>query len=75
MATRPVEELDGFWACRKTGRTVHIGFEDEETVYIDLFNSAQADHDDESDCITAIILNLRTGDVVIEGGRHDPDKA
>jgi hypothetical protein len=66
---RPMEGLDGFWADQELNRTLHIGYEDEETLYFDLFDSNRAGYDaDGSRCLVAVLLNLRTGEVRIEKG-------
>ena len=64
---RPIEELDGFWASRELGRTLHVGFEDEHTLYFDLFDSATAGTPgDRSRGLMAVLLDLESGEVRIE---------
>ena len=56
------EELDGFYVDKKLDRTVHITFESEDTIVIDIFNSASAYHDESIGEVIGIIeINLRTG--------------
>lgn len=64
---RHIDELDGFWVSQECNRTLHIGFEDEETLYFDLFDSDAAAYVAEGNqCLSAILLNLRTGEVEVE---------
>ncbi|MFH1003494.1 MAG: hypothetical protein V1780_05045 [Chloroflexota bacterium] len=60
---------------REHDRTLHIGFEDEDTLYFDLFDSANAWLTPEgNDTIAGIMLNLKTGKVTIRnGGEHAKD--
>ena len=69
---RRIDELDGFWADEAIDRTLHIGFEDEETLYFDLFDSDNAAHVAEgTECLASVLLNLRTGRVKIEWSESD----
>jgi hypothetical protein len=68
MNNRSVEDMDGFWVSREHDRTLHIGFEDEETLYFDLFDTAKAGNPwhDGGDCMAAVFINLKTGEVRVE---------
>ena len=62
----PLDELDGFYI--DDGICVHITFEDEHTVAIDLFNHETAAYDPErGNLVRAIILSLKTGRTTFEG--------
>lgn len=64
---RDIEELEGFWIDGKRDRALHIGFEDEDTVYIDLFDSVDAAYTPEgNECLIGVLLNLITGELRIE---------
>ena len=66
---RRIDELEGFWVSEEADRTLHIGFEDAETVYFDLFDSDKAACVAEGNrCLVTILLNLRTGTVEVGGG-------
>ena len=55
-------ELDGFYVDEELNRTVHITFESEETVLIDIFDTRQAAYDsDTGDVLGIVELNLKTG--------------
>lgn len=57
-----LQELDGFWVDRQLARTLHIGWEDEETIYLDLFDSDKSAYAAEGNqCLSSMMLNLRTG--------------
>ena len=62
----PVDELDGFYVGN--GLCVHITFEDEETVVIDVFDDELAAYDGHAGQVVnkPVILNLRTGEVRLE---------
>jgi len=62
----PVDELDGFYVGN--GLCVHITFEDEETVVIDVFDDELAAYDGNAGQVVnkPVILNLRTGEVRLE---------
>ena len=67
MATVPVNRLDdfdGFWVDEELDRTLHVGWEDGETLYIDLFDSWLAAFEAEgNDSLVSILLNVKTGEV------------
>jgi len=62
----PIEELDGFYVGN--GLCVHITFEDDERIAIDVFDRERAAFgSDAADVVaTPIILNLRTGIAELE---------
>jgi len=61
----PLDELEGFYV--DTGLCVHITFEDEYRVAIDLFDNAEAAYDPSSgELVRSIILNLITGEIYEE---------
>jgi hypothetical protein len=69
---RRIDELDGFWVDEAFDRTLHIGFEDEEALYFDLFDSDRAAHVAEgTECLASVLLNLTTGRVKIEWSESD----
>ena len=60
-------KFDGFYVDRVNDRTIHVGWEDEVTIYIDVFDSARAATDAEhGDCIAAVLINVLTGEVTRE---------
>jgi len=60
----PMDKLDGFWVDRALDRCLHIGWESEDTLYLDLFDSASAAYNPErSDLLMSLHLNIATGDV------------
>jgi len=70
MATVPVNRLDdfdGFWVDEELDRTLHVGWEDDETLYIDLFDSWLAAFEAEgNDSLASILLNVKTGEVTLK---------
>jgi hypothetical protein len=56
-----IDDLDGFYVSNSLNRAVHFTFEQEDIIVIDIFNSAQAAHNDAGDAIGIIELNIRTG--------------
>lgn len=61
----PVDELDGFYVGDEL--CVHITFEDEESIVIDVFDTELAAFRDVGNVIAPpVILNLRTGKVRFE---------
>lgn len=61
-----IDELDGFYIGN--GRCLHITFEDEETITIDLFDTEEAAFNgNKGETIgQPLIINLRTGVVSFE---------
>ncbi len=58
-----IGELDGFYVDKKLDRTVHITLESEDTIVIDIFDTAQAAYDSNTgDALGIVELNLKTGD-------------
>ncbi|MCQ4574609.1 MAG: hypothetical protein NOU37_05120 [Candidatus Brocadiales bacterium] len=58
-----IGELDGFYVDEKLDRTVHITLESEDTIVIDIFDTAQAAYDSNTGNALGIVeLNLKTGD-------------
>ncbi|MFQ5956484.1 MAG: hypothetical protein ACE5KK_01790, partial [Candidatus Brocadiales bacterium] len=58
-----IDELDGFYVNKKLDRTVHITFESEKIILIDIFDTAQAAYDSNTgDALGIVELNLKTGD-------------
>lgn len=57
-----VEELDGFYADRELDRTVHITFESEDTIVLDIYNTVKAAYAPVGEAIGTIEINLRTGE-------------
>lgn len=63
--TFPLDELEGFYIGN--GVCVHITFEDEETIAIDLFDDEAAAHNpNRGNVIRTVILGLRTGNLDLE---------
>ena len=62
----PVDELDGFYVG--DGMCVHITFEDEETIVIDIFDDGMAAYSGGAGKLRGhpVILNLRTGEARFE---------
>ncbi len=61
-----VDELDGFYVGN--GLCVHITFEDDETIAIDVFDDERAAYNGNRGDVVAppVILNLRTGIAELE---------
>lgn len=63
---REIDDLEGFWVNEDPSRALHIGWEDEDTLYFDLFDSKSAAWTPEgNDSLTSILLNVRTGEVQV----------
>ena len=56
-----MSELDGFYVDGKLDRTVHITFEEEDVIVIDIYDTAQAAYNPVGEAIGIIELNLNTG--------------
>lgn len=56
-----ISELDGFYVDKKLDRTLHVTFEEEDVILIDLYDTAQAACKDTGTAIGIIEVNLRTG--------------
>ena len=56
-----IEELDGFYVDNKLDRTVHITFEEEDVIVVDVYNTAQSAYNDAGEVIGIIEVNIRTG--------------
>jgi len=56
-----LDELDGFFVDNKLDRAVHITFEEEDVIVIDIYNTAQAAYNYASEVIGIIEINIRTG--------------
>ena len=54
-------ELDGFYVDTELDRAVHITFEENDVIMIDVYNAAQAAYNDTGEAISIIEVNLRTG--------------
>jgi hypothetical protein len=68
----PVEELDGFYIDHDF--CVHVTFEDDATIAIDIFNTPSAAYDGNGGEIIGhpIIINLRTGEISFEEAEGGP---
>lgn len=56
-----IEELDGFYVDKELDRTVHISFDEEDVIVIDVYDTTQAAHKDTGEALGIIEVNLRTG--------------
>ena len=56
-----MSELDGFYVDSELDRTVHITFEEENVVVIDIYDTAQAAYKPVGEAIGIVELNLGTG--------------
>jgi len=64
---RNIEEIDNFWVDKELNRTLHVGFENDEWLYFDLFDTAKAAVASEAGkVLTAVFLNLKTGEIKVE---------
>lgn len=54
-------ELDGFYVDNELDRTVHITFEEEDVIVIDIYNTARAAIAPVGETLRIIELNLNTG--------------
>ena len=69
-----LDELEGFYIGE--GRTVHVTFEDRHTLIIDIFDTEEAAFDSDKGEVVGhpIVVNLRSGDVSLEGCTHDGER-
>jgi hypothetical protein len=56
-----INELDGFYVDNRMDRTVHITFEEEDVIIIDIYDTAQAAYDNKGEVVGIIEVNIRTG--------------
>lgn len=58
-----INELDGFYVDNELDRTVHVTFEEEDVIIIDIYNAAEAAYNpDKGEAIGIIELNLTSGE-------------
>ncbi|MBC7234160.1 MAG: hypothetical protein H5T68_13060 [Chloroflexi bacterium] len=62
----PLDELDGFYVG--DGKCVHISFESEDIIVIDLFDTEKAAYNGNAGGIIGqpILINLKTGEIELE---------
>lgn len=58
----PINELDGFYIDKKLNRCVHITFESEKTVIIDIYDTPEAAHKPVGNILGIIEVNIKTGE-------------
>ena len=64
-------DLDGLYVDDQNDRTIHLGWDSDTTIYIDVFDTATAAWQAESgNCLASVLVNVVTGEVSIETGIH-----
>jgi len=63
---KKVDELDGFFIDKKLDRCIHITFETEDTIAVDVFKTAEAAYLPVGEILVIVIINFRTGEIKIE---------
>lgn len=56
-----IEELDGFYVDESLDRCIHITFDEEDIIVLDIFNTARAAYTPIGEPLSIIELNLKTG--------------
>lgn len=56
-----INELDGLYVDNTLDRTVHIGFEEEDVVLIDIYDTAGAAYEPVGETLGIVELNIKTG--------------
>ena len=56
-----IDELDGFYVDKNLNRTVHMTFEEEDVVIIDIYDTVQAAYEPVGEILGIVELNIRTG--------------
>jgi len=59
----PLDELDGFYVDEDLSRCVHVTFDAEDVVVLDIFDTAQAAYTPVGDALSSVEINLQTGEV------------
>ena len=57
----PIDELDGFYIDKKLNRCIHITFEREDVIIIDIYDTVEAAYKPTGNTLGIIELNLKTG--------------
>ena len=55
-------ELDGFYVDETSDRCIHVTFDEEDVIVVDLFDTARAAQAPVGDVLSTIELNLTTGE-------------
>ena len=58
----PIGELDGFYVDKASDRCIHVTFDEEHVIVVDVFNTARAAHAPVGEALSTIELNLSTGE-------------
>ena len=58
----PIGELDGFYVDETSDRCIHVTFDEEDVIVVDLFDTARAAHAPVGDVLSTVELNLTTGE-------------
>ena len=67
---KEASDFDDFYVDRKNDRAIHVGWEDETTIYIDVFDTAAAAWNSEKGkCLAAVLIDVATGEVTTEEAR------
>lgn len=61
----PVDELDGFYVDGELDRTVHITFDAEDVIVVDVFDTTAAAYAPVGEPLSIVEINLRTGSVTV----------
>lgn len=66
----PIDELVGFYVDKQMDRTVHITFEEEDVIVIDVYDRAAAVRAAVGEILSIIEINLKSGNAkVFDEGR------
>jgi len=57
----PIGEMDGFYVDKRFDRTVHVTFDTEDVIVIDVFNAALAAHEPIGETLSIVEINLKSG--------------
>ena len=63
MPIYPIEKLDGFFIDRTLNRTVHLTFETESIIVIDLYDTVDAAYSPVGECLSMVEINLEFGKI------------
>jgi len=60
-------DLDGLYVDEQNDRTIHLGWDSDTTIYIDVFDTATAAFQAEfGNSLASVLVNVVTGDVSIK---------
>ena len=57
----PIGKMDGFYVDKRFDRTVHVTFDAEDVIVIDVFDTALAAYEPTGETLSIVEINLKSG--------------